>query len=472
MKYSKLKRRLCVTLLATMSVLIFTACKNRATTAIEPMEVEEAVNFSFDFIGGTDVMPLVGYNGSQIYAYSTKLQSIPDSLSDEFMQMVKECGLNVMSYNGVDYASYPERTMQLLDLGQKYGVGIYVRDSLISKSNGENALSIEELDERINNYFNHPACVGVFVVDEPSSDSYNAHKTNRISQFAPVYTNLAKLDIATYGNLFRLNDQGMEKYETYVQEFIDTCPTKYLSYDLYPFMENNSLENANLWFQNMSIIRSNAEEANIPFWTFVQAGSQWNDLREHFDTEGYYPEEGSFHWLISTALAYGTKGIQYFPILQPYWFAYTSTDDLDFERNGLVGAWNNKNRWWYYAKEANKQIAAVDEVLMNSVNKGVLLSGTSMEGHFDKVEYVLEGTSWRELKDITGESIVGCFNYFGQSAFYVVNYDTEYAQEITLDFYDKYNMKVVQKAEESYVNAKSLTLTMNAGEGVLIVVEN
>ena len=33
-------------------------------------------------------------------------------------------------------------------------------------------------------------------------------------------------------------------------------------------------------------------------------------------------------------------------------------------------------------------------------------------------------------------------------------------------------MKFVQKAEESYVKADSLTLTMNAGEGVLIVIEN
>ena len=109
---------------------------------------------------------------------------------------------------------------------------------------------------------------------------------------------------------------------------------------------------------------------------------------------------------------------------------------------------------------------------MNSVNKGILLSGTSMTEHFQEVGYILDGTSWRELKSIKGEAMVGCFNYFGRSAFYVVNYDTEYAQEITLDFHNKYNMKVVQKAEESYINTNSLKLTMNAGEGVLIVMED
>ena len=68
--------------------------------------------------------------------------------------------------------------------------------------------------------------------------------------------------------------------------------------------------------------------------------------------------------------------------------------------------------------------------------------------------------------------MVGCFNYRGKSAFYVVNYDNFYSQKIKLDFLDNYNMKIVQKAEESYVKADSLTLTMNAGEGVLIVIEN
>ena len=84
----------------------------------------------------------------------------------------------------------------------------------------------------------------------------------------------------------------------------------------------------------------------------------------------------------------------------------------------------------------------------------------------------MDGTSWRELKDISGETMVGCFNYLGKSAFYVVNYDTEYAQKITLDFYDSYNMRVVQKAETSYVNTNSLTLQVHAGDGVLIVIEN
>ncbi len=473
MKYSKCKRVICLMLCAVLAVSLFASCgRSEKTPVIEPMEIEEVDTFSFDFIGGTDVMPIAGFYGPQIHSYSSKGQSLPDYYTDEFFELLTECGLNVICYSGADYAVDPELTMKTLDLGQKHGIGIYVSDSYITNNVAENTLSVTELDERLSNYIDHPACVGLQVVDEPSSDNYNAYAERRMSDYATLYQRLTELDVTAYGNLYRLNQLGMIKYELYVQEFIDTCPTKYLEFDNYPFKEDTNTEYSQNWFQNLSIIRANAEEAGIPFWTFIQAGAQWNDEKVKKETNGYFPTEGGFQWLINTALAYGTKGIHYFPTLQPYWFAYTKTDDLDFERNGLIGAWGNKNRWFYYAKNANAHIAVIDEVLMNSVNKGILLSDISTPEHFEEVGYILEGTSWRELKDIDGESMVGCFNYMGKSAFYVVNYDFEYAQEISLDFYDSYNMRVVQNAETSYVNADNLTLTIYPGEGVLIVMEN
>ena len=108
---------------------------------------------------------------------------------------------------------------------------------------------------------------------------------------------------------------------------------------------------------------------------------------------------------------------------------------------------------------------------MNSVNKGIIASSPAVRADFENVAYLLEGNSWRELRDVTGDAMVGCFNYFGKSAFYVVNYNIEYTQEIVLDFSNAYNMKVIQKAEESYVGTDSLKLTMEPGEGVLVVME-
>ncbi len=47
-----------------------------------------------------------------------------------------------------------------------------------------------------------------------------------------------------------------------------------------------------------------AQEANIPFWTFVQTCS--------FNSGRRIPTEADILWQVNTALAYGAKGIQYF----------------------------------------------------------------------------------------------------------------------------------------------------------------
>lgn len=54
---------------------------------------------------------------------------------------------------------------------------------------------------------------------------------------------------------------------------------------------------------------------------------------------------------------------------------------------------------------------------------------------------------------------------------YVVNFDYEYAQKINLTFRDKYKVKVVQGAEESYLETGKVTLDLGAGEGALLVFE-
>lgn len=465
---------ICVTMLSS----IFTGCgkqeeKKTVAEPMELMEVEEPISFSFDFIGGTDVMPLAGYFGPQAYSYSANGQNLPDYFSDEFMEMVVGCGVNVITANGAEYVSYPYKTQELLDLGEKHGVGIFVNDSTVNLNLGENVLDIQRLDEQLSNYINHPACVGAYVVDEPTTDYYmNETPGKTLAEYSPLIKNLVELNVVPYTNLFPLASVGTANlYEQYLREFLETCPVPYLSYDRYLFNEGNNLTFANDHFVNMSMVRKLTEEYGVPFWCFVQAGAQWNDAMQRFDSTGYWPTEGAFKWQANTSLAFGAKGLQYFPLLQPYWFAWAETEEFDFQRNGLISAWNTKNQWWYYAQKVNKQIAAVDEVLMNSVNKGIIASSPTVRADFEGVEYLLDGTSWRELTGVTGDVMIGCLNYFGKSAFYVVNYNIEYAQEITLDFSNIYNMKVIQEAEESYVATDSLKLTMEAGEGVLVVME-
>ena len=220
------------------------------------------------------------------------------------------------------------------------------------------------------------------------------------------------------------------------------------------------------------MIRGYALEAKIPFWTLIQAGNQWADGRQAFDAVAPgLPNEAQFNWNINSALALGAQGIVYFPLVQPYYYIYAVSQEFDFERNGLFGAWGNKNRWYYYAQNIKDHIGAIDEILMNSVNKGMIVSGTTATKETKRLTCILEDGSFNQLKSVEGEALVGCFNYNGKTALYVVNYSDECAQNVTLHFNGSQNLDVIQKAETSYVNAKNLTLKMTAGEGVLIVVE-
>ena len=108
---------------------------------------------------------------------------------------------------------------------------------------------------------------------------------------------------------------------------------------------------------------------------------------------------------------------------------------------------------------------------MNSVNKGIILSGEQAIKDAELVTCVIESGTFNQLKSVSGDAMVGCFNYNGKTALYVVNYSYENAQHIKLDFGGTQNVRMIQNAETSYVKGKSLTLDMAAGEGILLVLE-
>ena len=458
------RQGICVVLAAFMTISLCGCGKSKEV--IQPMNQEKAYSFSFPIVGGKDVMPIGGYYGPVPGQLSMDGQSMPDYFTDEIYEKFVGCGVNLITQSFTDYANNPDMVIKMLELGEKYDIGLCVRDW-----NATNAKNPVDMDEFMNAYRDYPAFCGMYVVDEPGNETCYPSKDgeNDIPVYEQVFKNLNELDTFGYGNLFPILDKSYyDKYDSYVEEWCETCNPKVLSYDFYPFDKGRKLED---YFYNMDVIRKYANKYEIPFWSFIQAGSQWNDAAKKFDTEGYYPSEGEMTWNVNTCLAFGSKGIQYFPLLQPHYFAFAESTPFDFYRNGLVGMWGNKTQWWYYAKTINEQITAVDEVLMNAVNKGVIVSGEEAKEHTKGLEAIIEGTSWRELEDVTGNVLIGCFNYQGKSALYVVNYEREYAQKVTLNLQDTYKLSMTQNAEETKIETDKLELDLKAGEAVLVVFE-
>lgn len=449
------------------------ASQGDGEVAKKPSEQTEKSNaLSFSALGGKDVMPIAGY-GLWVESYSTNGNKLPgNAVNEEYFKMISEMGINYINYCNADYATNPDIVIKSLELAEKYNMGINVYDGRIVSKAGRGAVSSDEIASYIADYYDYPAFCGLYLVDEPQTLYWSM--TPGTDRLLSKYPELSKalhedLNIQTYTNMFGCHGrENREIYEKYVNEVYEVIKPNYLMFDYYVFDKDYDL---GLFLWTLDFMRTKSMEWGIPYWNTIQAGSQWNDLVNHFDSDGYYPNEGQLTWNVNVSLALGAQGIGYFPLVQPVHFAYAESTEWDFERNGIIGAYGNKTRWYYYAQNVNKQIKAIDEVLMNAVSKGIIVSGEMAKKDAELVTCTFESGSYKELASVKGEAIVGCFNYGGKTAFYVVNHDMEYAQQVTLNFESKEQLKVVKNAETSYVEAETLTLDMVAGEGVLLVVE-
>lgn len=464
---NKIKRILCVLLAGAIAVVSW-GCDNQ-TVKVEPMEIEEVNTLTFDAIGGKDVMPIGAYYGPMDSTYSYEGEKQPNFITGEYFKEIAESGINLLNHSYTDYETQPQNVIKMMELGEKYNMGVFVYDSTVAGPYGDATISVESMSKRVNEYANYPAFCGVYVVDEPQWTQFHpGDGTRTIELYAPVCQNLKELGVNVYANaLHAVGSNKKDYFDDYLNAMIEQFELNYLSYDSYVWDKGRSTRD---YFWCLSEVRKAAQEHNLPFWVYVQTGSQWNDDFSRFDSEvPYYPNDAQFQWNVNVNLAYGAQGIQYFSLFQPYYFAWAESEPFDFQRNGMFGAWGNKNEWYYYAQVANRQIAAVDEVLMNAKNKGVIVTGKQAIQDNAESNCIMEGDSWRELVGVDGDSMIGCFNYQGKSALYVVNYDWEYAQDITLHFNDKQNVTVIYDGETEHYRAKNLTLPMQAGYGALVV---
>lgn len=460
--------------LVLMLVLLtgVSGCNRKTTTEIEPMEPEESSAISFDIIGGKDVMPITGYYGPRALEWSEDGMAFPESLNEEIYQLMEDCGINIMAYSVTEATTVNDLVQKMLDLGAAHGIGIFVNDNRIVQSYGENMLTLEEMAEIMSEYMNHPGYAGQYLVDEPGTAKYTLSNGHEMSNYVEIYDKLTRqMKVFTYFNILPITDMERKtEYLSYVKEYLETVQPEYLSYDKYPF-EKSNVGKEDCYFWNLALMREYALEYQIPLWTYMQCGDQWTLTT---DTESYWPNEKQFNWQVNVNLAFGVQGIQYYSLLEYPLSAISQSERFDTYRSGLIGVQGNKTQWYYYAQKMNQHIAAIDHVLMNSVSKGVIASGEKAEKATSlcSEKTIINETSWRELKDVDGEALIGCFNYQGKTALYVVNYSTLYAQNIKLTFADAYHVTVFQQAETSYFHTKELTLDMPAGDGVLIVFEH
>lgn len=439
-----------------------------------PYSDKAPYSLSFDAIGGKDVMPISVFYSPFTPPYQKNANYTADFTDEKYIKLFADAGINVFSSAPEAYPEATPSILKVLTLAEKYNIGYFVKDSYLFQMvwyDDETGGAIREVNDyrikkSIDELSEYKSFIGFNLYDEPPFEAMED-----IGRVNSAINRLGDGKYASYVNLLPNWDlkynRGSEEisYERYIEEFMIKGNGKYFCFDHYVFEQYSYRR----YFQNLDTVKKYCDAYEIPFWSFIQAGGQWNDLMVEMESEEYYPTESQLIWNVNTAVACGAKGIQYFLGIQPIYFAYAPNGTYDFKRNGMIGADGSINEWYYYVRKANRQLLACDDVIMNSVNRGVIASGNAVD-ELDGLNMLIKGGKFHELTGVKGDALIGCLEHNKKTALYVVNYSFENAQDVILQFDGTHGFNVVQRAEKTEISGKNLKVHLEAGEAVLVSV--
>lgn len=421
-----------------------------------------------------DVMPIGGFIGPTAN-YSFNGYKYPSIITDAVYEKMAMAGVNLVFDMKHDYATIKEGSNQqkCLELAKKYGIQYIVMDTSLVNAQPEDPANIfvgdaAKMKERITAYQDYPIS-GWYVRDEPRQRVFN-----KLGEFYDVMHGVnAELNNAGYigyTNLFPniggagLAGEGMQPitYQQYIDYWAAEAPG-FLMYDYYPMAGAGTLVGGN-WFTFLQMYQTAAEKNNMPFWPYIQTFGKAPDAYSNRQ-----PNESEFLWMINTSLAMGAKGYAFFPLcMPPEYLIWGVEDSRDI---AIINEFGSANAYAYYAAKAAEQVRAIDHVLMKSAWMGLMSHENKDHYSPASVGDVNLLQKYRQLKSISGDTaVVGCFDYNGATALYVVNNSiVKGSGEVTLKFDGNYGYDIVQRGTSYFKTGKNLTLNVEAGESVLVV---
>lgn len=392
-------------------------------------------------------------------------------VTDQYYKLIADTGVRTITCIDTDFDKKPEEVLDNLKLAEKHSLQIFVKDTGIHEN-----MTDEQLHARLSNYNTYASFGGIYVADEPSTDGYlKSQIKRRIQRHYGVMQLLERNNILAYMNMlpwFRF--LGTKKaYREMFEYYVTFCKTPLISWDRYIFDDKRTATHklTKTFFWNLEVAKEYADKAGIPFYPFVQAGAQWNDAQKRFESEPYYPTDTQFLWNVNVCLLWGAKGIQYFPLIQPYWFAYAPEGAMDYGRNGVIGANGEPTLWYLAVQRANQWMFKIEDVLMKSTRQNILAKGKypeSYTGYTEDGDDMIRGI---EVSDEKNGTLIGVFDYEGKKMYMVLNYNHDKSQDLALEFDKKRNFKVISEDGCRNCEAKREVFSLTAGAAVLLIVE-
>lgn len=274
----------------------------------------------------------------------------PDFHTDEMYARMAGAGFTLLIGGG----AMPEANKKQLDLAQKYGMRMLLKDTRIHPDPQTNE-DKRALDAMIAEYRDHPAMYGFYVKDEPTPEAYrllvqvHGYLVERDPKHLP-YINL----FPNYGGPHQIE---FADYDGYSRDFVKTVKPLMLSYDHYSFLRDG--RNRDNWFANLEVTRRDSLEAGIPMWVIIQALEDATRYRR--------PTLNQMYWQVNTSLAYGAKSIWYFP----YWSAGEVSKPEEWHYLGVVMPDGKPGPQYEAACEINPKLKTLGEAMMGMTSVSV-----------------------------------------------------------------------------------------------------
>ncbi len=223
-----------------------------------------------------------------------------------------EAHIRALADAGVDYLCATPADENLLNLCEKYGIGVFATGVLPSwwGGDGDNAgtlastVPVSLYEEAAKRLQDHPALWGLDMGDEPSALDFphygrlfDAAKRLFPRHFAylNLYPNYASVPENTEGQ--RRSQLGVPTYQAYIDEYARCVKSDYICYDYY--MYATSVAGA---YENLRVVANKCRETGRDLWIVLQVNSnrpeEWMTLPQ-LRHQAY------------TALAFGARSINW-----------------------------------------------------------------------------------------------------------------------------------------------------------------
>lgn len=228
----------------------------------------------------------------------------------------KELGITLpMTFRYNPETDTPEQMLSLLDECEKAGMKAIISDLRTLywtyRKVGE-AAYIEGVKEAIKDFGSHPATFGFHIGDEPDPEGMESAipSCQIVAKLAPHLTPFINLfpfwEDENYGQDRLLGATTAKDYKARLDNFVKRSGVKILAYDCYAQCSYFQKERyRSVYFKNLKIFGEVAKENGIELWTSLLSIG-------HFSMR--VPTADDIRWQISTAVAHGATGIQWFEI--------------------------------------------------------------------------------------------------------------------------------------------------------------